>query len=295
MAALQNAVKGLPRRTPSCSTGWGRLRWRRATSILAETSPPRGWRTLNPSRLDAAEQLALVAGQRGDLNLLADVADKTIAAAPRFPGGYVWRAVVEISRNSPDKAEEDLKTAMNVAPKNPQAYLQLGKLRFAQKRFPEGVALLEQTLEYDPNSIEAIRLLVSYDLFQKQPEKAAARLNAQIAKSPNNSGLYDLLTQVEIQNKNLDQAAATVQKAIQLNSGDGEAVMLFAQIQVQRGQDRQCCWRMGTSRLKAHPNDASADAILGTLEESRVEIKGKAETYYEVIPANPTSAANRGE
>jgi hypothetical protein len=34
------------------------------------------------------------------MNLLADVADKTIAAAPRFPGGYVWRATVEMSHNA---------------------------------------------------------------------------------------------------------------------------------------------------------------------------------------------------
>jgi len=49
---------------------------------------------------------------RGDMNLLATVADSTVAAAPRFPGGYVWRGVVEISRNTPDKAEADLKTSM---------------------------------------------------------------------------------------------------------------------------------------------------------------------------------------
>ena len=110
------------------------------------------------------------------MNLLADVADKTIAAAPRFPGGYVWRAMVEMSHNSADKAEADLKTAMNVAPQSPQAYLQLGKLRFAQKRFPEGVSLLEQALQYDPNSVEAMRLLIGYDLYQKQPDKASGSL-----------------------------------------------------------------------------------------------------------------------
>ena len=74
----------------------------------------------------------------------------------------------------PKKAENDLKTAMNVAPKSPQAYLELGKLRFIQKRFPEGAELLNQALEYDPNSIEALRLLVGYDLFQKQPDKASS-------------------------------------------------------------------------------------------------------------------------
>ena len=290
--ALQQAVKDSPK--DAFLQYWlGKAALAKGDISLAETSLQQA-ATLNPSRLDADEELARVAVQRGDMNLLAEVADKTIAASPRFPGGYVWRAMAETSRNSPEKAEDDLKIAMNVAPKSPQAYLELGKLRFIQKRFPEGVELLNQALEYDPNSIEALRLLVSYDLFQKQPDKASARLNAQIAKSPNNSGFYDLLTHLQIQSKNLDQAAASVQKAIQLNSEDGEAVMLFAQIQVQRGQTANAIavWEQW---LKTHPNDANADAILGTLEESR-EDEGKAEAYYkaslQMQPHQPIAANN---
>ncbi len=172
--------------------------------------------------------------------------------------------------------------------------LQLGKLRFTQKRFPEGVSLLEHALQYDPNSFEALRLLVGYDLFQKHPDKAFARLNAQIVKSPSNSGFYDLLAQLQIQNKNLEQAAATAQKAIQLNSGDGEAVMLFAQIKVQRGQVANAigAWEQWQN---THPNDAGAMAILGTLEESRGDV-GKAEAYYkkslQIQPQQPIAANN---
>jgi tetratricopeptide (TPR) repeat protein len=202
--------------------------------------------------------------------------------------------MVEMRRNSADKAEADLKTAMSVAPQSSQAYLQLGKIRFSQKRFPDGVSLLEQALQYDPNSVEALRLLVGYDLNQKHPDKALARLNTQIGKSPKNSGLYDLLAQLQIQNKNLDQAAATAQKAIQLNSADGEAVMLFAQIQVQRGQTANAigAWEQWSN---AHPNDAGAYAILGTLEESRGDV-GKAEAYYkkslQIQPQQPLAANN---
>ena len=117
------------------------------------------------------------------MDLLANVGDNTIMAAPQNPVGYVWHAMAEISHNTLDKAEADLKTAMSAAPQNPQAYLQLGKLRFAEKRFPDGVSLLGQTLQYDPNSIEALHLLISYDLYQKQPDKLLARLKTQIART----------------------------------------------------------------------------------------------------------------
>jgi Tfp pilus assembly protein PilF len=249
---------------------------------------------LQPPGLEAQEELAQIAGQHGDLTLLADVAEKTIATAPRFPGGYLWRASVEVSRNEIDKAEADLKTAMSVAPQNARAYLMLGELRMAQKRYPEGSELLEQALQLDPNSIGALRGLVGYDLFQKKPDQALARLNAQIAKSPKNSGFLDLLAQLQIQNKKLDEAVAAAQKAIQLNPEDGEAVSLYARLQVQRKQVASAIsvWEQWS---KAHPGNAGVFAILGMLEESQGD-KQKAEDYYkkalQIQPEQPVASNN---
>jgi tetratricopeptide (TPR) repeat protein len=242
--------------------------------------------TLNPSNVEAEEALAQIAGQRGDLNQLAEVANKTIAAVPRFPGGYVWRALVEMNHGAQDKAEADLKTAMSVAPNNPQAYLQLGRLRFTQKRFPEGVTLLEQALQYDPNAFDALSLEVAYDLNQKQADKALARVNAQIAKSPGNSAFDDLLARLQIQSKNLDQAAATAQKAMQLNPADIDAVGLVAQTAMMRGQTASAvnAWQQWSN---AHPNDANSVAVLGMLAEAQGDT-GKAESYYrKALQINP--------
>ena len=228
------------------------------------------------------------------MNLLADVAEKTIAAAPRFPGGYLWRASVELAHNAPDKAEADLKTAIDIAPRTAQAYLMLGEIRFVQKRYPEGAALIEEALQYDPNSIAAMRALIGYDLERKQPAAALARLNAQIEKLPRNSGFYDLLAQLQVQNRNLDQAAAAAQKAMQVNPDDSEAVSIYAQLQVQRGQAASAigAWEQWS---KAHPGNANAFAILGTLEDS-LGNKQQAESYYkqalQIQPKQPLAANN---
>jgi tetratricopeptide (TPR) repeat protein len=249
---------------------------------------------LNPSKLDALEQLARIAILEGDMDRLWEIANKTIVAAPRFAEGYVWRATVEMNRNSPVKAEADLETAIGVAPRSAAAYLQFGKLRFAEKRFPEGIAFLEKSLEYDPNAVEVMQLLITYDLFRKQPDKAMARLRAQMLKCPSNGGFYDLLAQLQIYGKQLDQAATAAQKAIQLNSGDGEAVVLYTQVQVQRGQTANAveAWQQW---LKMHPNDAGALAILGTLEEARGNEQVAEVDYKESLqiqPNQPVAANN---
>ena len=290
--ALTDAVKNAPK--DAFDQFWlGKAAQAKGDSTLAAKSFQQA-ATLNPAMLEAEEEVARIAAQSGDMNSLLDVANKTITAAPRFPGGYLWRAMVEMTKNSADKAEADLKTAIDLAPQDPRAYLELGKLRFSQKRFPEGIALLEQALQNAPDTYEALRIVVAYDLSQKQPDKALARVNAQIAKSPKNSRFYDLLAQLQVQNKNLDQAVATVQKAMQMNSSDAEAVMLFAQLQVQRGQvaNAVSAWEQW---LSAHPNDATATTILGTLEESRGDLN-KAETYYKkallLQPQQPLASNN---
>lgn len=290
--ALQSAANNAPK--DAFIQYWlGRAAMAKGDSDLAERSF-RQAAQLNPRYVEAQEELARMAGQRGDMSALNDVANNTITAVPRFPGGYLWRAAVELKHDAPDKAEADMKTAIANAPKNPEAYLLLGQLRFAQKRYAEGAALLEQALEYDPNSIGALRGLVGYDLFRKQPEQALSRVDAQIAKSPNNSGFYDLLAEIQIRNKKLDQATAAAQKAIAVNSNDGEAVALYAQLQVQGGQVATAigAWQQW---LKSHPNNAGALAILGTLEESRGNTQ-KAEDYYKqsifIQPAQPIATNN---
>lgn len=290
--ALQDAANDAPK--DAFIQYWlGKAALAKGDSGLAEKSFHQAVQ-LNPPGLESQEELARIASQRGDMGMLDEVAEKTIATAPRFPGGYVWRATVELARNSPDKAEADLKNAMSAAPKSPQAYLMLGEVRFAQKRYPEGAALLEQALENDPNSITALRGLVGYDLLKKQPAQALARLNAQIAKSPKNSGFYDLLAQFQIQNKNFDQAAATAQKAMNINPDDGEAVSIYAQLQSKNGQAAKAigAWDQWS---KAHPGDAGSLAVLGMLEESLGD-KRKAEDYYrralQIQPEQPVANNN---
>lgn len=248
----------------------------------------------DPYAEEALKELARIASQRGDTALLEDVADRTISALPEIPDGYIWRSIVEMNRGSLDQAESDLQSAIKVAPQSWQAYLQFGKLRFLQKRFPEGSALLEQALEYNPNSIQALHLLTDYDLFANHPEKALARVNAQIQKNPRNSSLYDLLAQLQVQNGKFDEAAQTAQHAIQLNTSDGEAVSIFAEIAVDRGMTPQAidAWLQWSN---THSNDAGALAVLGALEESRGNLD-TAEAYYkrslQIQPRQPIAANN---
>jgi tetratricopeptide (TPR) repeat protein len=249
---------------------------------------------LKPESVDALDQLARMSISLGDMRGLSDVGTKAIAAVPTFAGGYIWRATAEEHDNELDKAQADLNTALRIAPSSPRAYVELGKLRLAQGKLPEGEALLEKALQLDPNQIEAMRLLVEHDLYVKQPEKAFARLNEATQKSPKNSAILDLLTDLELSQRQAKQAALTAQKAMQINPSDEEAVMLVAQTSVQLGSIPNAiqAWQQW---LTAHPTDANATAILGTLEEASGNAQ-LAETDYkkclQMQPQQPLASNN---
>jgi predicted Zn-dependent protease len=87
--ALQGAANDAPK-DAFIQLWLGKAALAKGDSSLAEKSF-RQAAQLNPRGLEAQEELARIA-QRGDMNMLSDVAEKTIAADPRFPGGYLWRA-----------------------------------------------------------------------------------------------------------------------------------------------------------------------------------------------------------
>ena len=249
---------------------------------------------LNPLARDPLDELARIASQQGDTASLEKLANRAIAALPGIPDGYIWRAIVAMDRNSFDQAEDSLNAALKVAPQSWQAWLQFGRLRFMQKRFPESITMLEHALEHNPNCVQALRLLTNYDTVQKQPQQALERVNTQIQKEPANSSFYVLLAELQLRSSRLNEAAAAAQQAIQLNTSNGEAVSLYAHIAVIRGMTDEAI-ESWLKWINNHPTDAGALAILGTLEESRGNLE-QADAYYEkslkLEPQQPIAANN---
>jgi len=78
-------------KTLSSVTGWARSALAKGDAGLAEKSF-RQAAQLNPHGIETSGgNLRALQLCHGDMNLLSDVAEKAIAAAPRFPGGYIWR------------------------------------------------------------------------------------------------------------------------------------------------------------------------------------------------------------
>ncbi len=249
---------------------------------------------LNPKNLEAQNGLAGIAIAKQDFNLLAQVADATIAIAPQYATPYVWRGMSEQSQNLNEKADADYKQALKLDPRNADAFLQLGEIQLTQKHIPEATKLLDQALLNNPNSARALSLLVSLDLFAKQPAKAVARIQDHIAQYPNNSEFYDQLSQVQLATGDAGAALDAASKAMQINPRDNAAVMAYTQAQLAKGDPAKAIsvWLQWT---QAHPTDAQAFALLGTLEEAQGDKEKAAADYkksLQIQPEQPVATNN---
>ncbi|MGA1981203.1 MAG: tetratricopeptide repeat protein [Acidobacteriaceae bacterium] len=248
---------------------------------------------INPGSIEAQNGLADIAIRRGDVGMLSEVADKTIQLHPDFALAYLWRGTAEAGRKEYDKAEADFQAVLKSNPNNSTVYVELAQLRYVQGHIPEGNAMLEKALEKDPNSSVALNGLAAYDLLAKQPAKAIARVQAQIAKEPGNGDFYAELGYLQLKTQDFKDAADTESKAMQLNPASLQATQVYTQAEVALGQvdAALATWQNWTN---AHPSDANAIMLLGTLEEAKGN-DGKAEVDYKKalqLDPNNGSAAN---
>jgi tetratricopeptide (TPR) repeat protein len=288
---LQTATKNAPE-SPTVTLWYGMASRAKGDIPTAQQSFQQVLR-MEPTNFGAQKGMAEIAGQRGDMSLLRQVAESTIATYPNMADGYVWRGTAEANDKQMDKAADDFQTALKKNPKDSVALLQLAQVRIIQKRIPEANTLLAQAVEANGNP-GALHLLVVSDMQAKQPAKAITRIQEQIGKYPQNGALYGELALVQLSQKDLTGAITNSQKAMQLNPADQTAVKIYTQSMIASGNVGPAIskWQQWSA---AHPKDPQALSILGMLEEATGD-QAKAMEYYKtalsIQPEQATAANN---
>lgn len=249
---------------------------------------------LDPQSLEAARGMAQLANARKDLVQLSQLAEKTITSHPNAADGYIWRGSVEGSQQQFGPAEADFQAALKRDPNNEAAKLDLAELEMHDKKPGEARTLLEGALDRNPNLLPALNMLVAMDLADKQPEKGMARVQAQLAKSPNNPALYADLAQLQLRSKDYNGAEASAQKALQLNKEYAPAVEMYSQAALALGNSDAAlgAWQ---NWLSTHPNDARADTLAGSIEQTKGDINKAMEFYKKALQLDaqqPVAANN---
>ena len=107
---------------------------------------------------------------------------------------------------------------IKIAPYNPVAYTQMGRVYLMQRKEKDAVAEFEKALSLQPNYLEPLQFIVSVFLNKKDTKKALDRVRYQIAVVPKDPFLYCLLGKVFEANKDNVNAENNFKKAIDIIS-----------------------------------------------------------------------------
>ena len=243
--------------------------------------------------LEAQKELATVALQKNDMDLLDQSASAWLSFAPSAPQGYLMRGTLRIKRGDLTGAEEDLRRIIGMDPKNAIAYTRLGDVRAFQKRFAEAEKSYEQALEFDPRAAEALQELTNLLVFQKQQDKAIRRVQLQVAKVPDNANYHFLLGQLLLAGHRPAEAELESQRALALDKSSSGAMLLLAQARQDTGHLDEA--EAAFDRLmQENPKSPDPCVAYGLLEEQRGNWRRAEELYRRALDlqASHPAAAN---
>src|SRR5580704_7208077 len=250
---------------------------------------------IEPGSVEAQLGLAEIARKSGDWSGLDQIGAGVVQFLPYNADGYLIEAEAAINLNERDRAEKSIQKAIEVAPRDPRGYVQLGMLRYLQHNYPEAEKAFLTVLELDPAASDGLRGLMNVYLAEKDPNKAVAVAKAQIAKSPNNSGFYDLFgTTLSGSLEDYPGAEQALRKAIQLDPNNTDAIIKLGQVLIKRGASDQAI-ALAEQGVKDHPHDAPLQLFLGERLEAQQNWDGAKASYQRVLevqPNNPIASNN---
>jgi tetratricopeptide (TPR) repeat protein len=205
------------------------------------------------------------------------------------------RAVSEMNRNLFGQAEQDIHQAIQAAPQSAIGYVQLGNLKFAQKRYGDAIKAYQDGLNRDPKSVDALRGLTNVYVAEGKIDEAILAANAGIAKSSNNAGFYELLGTLLFQHKkDLSGAEEAFRKSLAAGHQNSDAWIKLAEVQAaQRELDQAIA--TCEQALREYPEQVSLYVFLGQTYESKRDWKKAEEAYQNVLaikPEDPVASNN---
>ena len=128
---------------------------------------------LAPEYADAPVNIARVRLREGDPAGAMEAAEAALALAPGLPRALFFRAMALKALGRYDEALADLAAVQEVHPRDRVVNNQVGRLLFLKREYAEAAAVLERTLDIDPEDLEAHYNLMLASQGLSDPERAA--------------------------------------------------------------------------------------------------------------------------
>jgi tetratricopeptide (TPR) repeat protein len=235
-----------------------------------------------PARFDLADAHMTANNPNAALEVL-DGAQQTQKNSMRYLLVYNWAL---IAAGKGDEARRGVAQALALD-KAPEALLQDGLLKLAQRDFAGSRAALEQALKASPEDLRPLTLLVQSYVAQKQVSAATERIRLAVSQRPKSLALQMYYARWLLQNGQRQEAAHAAAAAAAADSNSSAPSMLLALMNLADGKLDDA--RVAITRiLVREPRNVDAHMSLGMVEDAAGRYDAAMEEYKRVLGLDST-------
>ena len=253
-----------------------------------------------PAKLMQVQISLATSDPKTALRLSSELIDRLSKAAPdrdttpQMLSGLAARAHIargsaEVQTGNTQAARQDFIAARDLAPKDPDAYVNLAVVSLLEKKPDEAISSYENALSVDPVNFAALSGLVELYTRQKQADKAHARIDQVLGSYPNNASLHFLKAQIFGLEQNAGGAEGELRKTLELDPNYIAARSSLGALFVNSKQpDRALAEYKQIVDLR--PDNAATYTLIGMLEDARKNYDDAADNYRKALLQDQNSA-----
>lgn len=265
---------------------------------------------------------ATLALRKRDLPGAESAGQRALAADPKSASAHSFRAAMHLIQGKKEGATEEIKTAAELSPVRSAERLNYASLKaqigdlpeakrlleaiskeapdyvpalrlqaqvaFTEKRYADGLKLIDKALGIDGENLEVRLLQAEIWLASGETKKAIDSLERVAEKYPAPIAKFQL-ARAYLQDKNMDRATAVLTQTIAANHDFTEAILLLAQLDLRSGDASAVATAM-ENLLQKHPNLPLAQLLLVDAYRVVGRLDDAAAIIREQIKAFPQAA-----
>lgn len=200
----------------------------------------------------------------------------------------VMRALAQayVRNGESDQAEETLRTAAQLAPKDIDSRLLLAQLLLSANKLDQAGPMLEQLAKESPMNLSVAESLFRAQAARKQIAEARATAQGIEKVRPNVPLGYFLAGLVDEADNQLDDAQSDYQQALKLDPNASDPLTSLMHLYVRRNELAEAM-RVVEATIARSPRNGVARALRGTLLESEGQLESAIGAYQEAVAAAP--------
>ncbi len=163
-----------------------------------------------------------------------------------------------------DPAIDELTTAIQKSPDDPELYLRRSELYYERQAYDQAIADLAKVMKIDSTNLKAHHLLADAYLDDYQSARALATLQRAAMLYPDSIGTKLKLSEFQLILKQYDQALTTIADIMKIRPGDPEALFMLGMVYRDQGKTNEAIGAF-QSAVERNPDMSEAWVILGDL------------------------------